>query len=214
MRFRPGRPFRRPAELLAEINRARRLGPSLFGQRGAGGRGPVAAELFAELGRAHRLLAEGHPAEAAPIFAELGRQAEALSLPQRAAHLHLQAARCYFQIRDSTTGLSHARLGLQTIINAGLQAKASNIYARLLAGLRANGLDAEAETLQKEFGVQLGGVTANPAATSPARAESQPEGQLPAKCPSCNGPIRSDEVDWIDAQSAECPYCGSTLHTE
>lgn len=131
-------------------------------------------------------------------------------MPQRAAHLHLQAARCYFQVRDSASGLSQARAGLQAFINAGLLEQASTAYARLLAGLRTNDLTAEVETLQKEFGAQLGEAVTE----SQAQAEAQPRGQLPAKCPACNGPVRSDEVDWIDEQSAECPYCGSTLQAQ
>lgn len=198
MRFRPGRPLRRPGPF--------RLGPSLFGPRRGG---QMAAALLAQLDQANRLMAEGQPAQAAPIFAGLAQQAEARAMPQRAAHLHLQAARCYFQVHDSTSGLNQSRAGLQTFLNAGLPDKAANAYARLLAGLRTNGLTAEADTLQKEFGTQLGEV----ASENQASAQAQPRGQLPAKCPACNAPIRSDEVDWIDEQSAECPYCGSTVQT-
>ena len=42
-------------------------------------------------------------------------------------------------------------------------------------------------------------------------AEAPP--RLPAECPNCAGPVRSDEVEWIDAVSAACTYCGSVLHT-
>lgn len=204
MPFRPGRrsPLRRPGPL--------RRGPPLAGPRRAGRR--VAAALLAQLDHAHRLLAEGHPAEAAPLFAELAQAAQSHTMPQRAAHLHLQAAQCYFQARDSATGLSQARAGLQTFSNAGMLEKARHAYARLLAGLRANNQTVEAEILQKEFGAQLGLVTTQ--APIEAESEAQPRGRLPAKCSSCNGPIRSDEVDWIDEHSAECPYCGSTLQTQ
>jgi hypothetical protein len=34
---------------------------------------------------------------------------------------------------------------------------------------------------------------------------------LPQVCPSCNAPIRSNEVKWTGAQSANCPYCGTNL---
>jgi DNA-directed RNA polymerase subunit RPC12/RpoP len=34
---------------------------------------------------------------------------------------------------------------------------------------------------------------------------------LPASCPHCGGPIRSNEVKWTGSQAAACPYCGSTL---
>lgn len=201
MRFRQGRQLRRSGPF--------RVGPPLFGRR-RGGR--IAAALLAQLDQANQFLAQGYPAQAAPIFAGLAQQAEARDMPQRAAHLHLEAARCYFQVRDSASGLSQARAGLQAFINMGSPEKASNAYARLLAGLRTNGLAAEVETLQKEFAAQLGDGAVQ--ATPEAQADAQPRGQLPAKCPSCNGPIRNDEVDWIDAQSAECPYCGTTLQAQ
>jgi hypothetical protein len=34
---------------------------------------------------------------------------------------------------------------------------------------------------------------------------------LPAACPHCGGPIRSNEVKWTGPQAATCPYCGSNL---
>jgi DNA-directed RNA polymerase subunit RPC12/RpoP len=34
---------------------------------------------------------------------------------------------------------------------------------------------------------------------------------LPLTCTHCGGPIRSHEVTWTGAQSAACPYCGSSL---
>jgi hypothetical protein len=35
--------------------------------------------------------------------------------------------------------------------------------------------------------------------------------QLPPQCPKCGGNIRRDEVEWIDATSAACDYCGSVV---
>jgi hypothetical protein len=34
---------------------------------------------------------------------------------------------------------------------------------------------------------------------------------LPPTCPSCGGPLHSDNVKWTGAQSADCPYCGLNL---
>jgi hypothetical protein len=39
-------------------------------------------------------------------------------------------------------------------------------------------------------------------------------GRLPAHCPDCGAPARSDAVEWIDATSAECAYCGGIIKTE
>ena len=34
---------------------------------------------------------------------------------------------------------------------------------------------------------------------------------LPADCPQCGGPVRSQEVRWTGKQSAACAWCGSSL---
>jgi hypothetical protein len=34
---------------------------------------------------------------------------------------------------------------------------------------------------------------------------------LPDACPACGAKVRSGEVRWVDAQSAECAYCGTSL---
>jgi hypothetical protein len=39
-------------------------------------------------------------------------------------------------------------------------------------------------------------------------------GHLPLKCPKCGGALRSDEVEWINRDTASCPYCGSTIREE
>jgi hypothetical protein len=45
---------------------------------------------------------------------------------------------------------------------------------------------------------------------SPAAQDHRIE-LLPQVCPSCNGPIRGQEVKWTGPQSANCPYCGTNL---
>ena len=34
---------------------------------------------------------------------------------------------------------------------------------------------------------------------------------LPQVCPNCSAPVRSHEVKWTGAQSANCAYCGTNL---
>jgi len=53
------------------------------------------------------------------------------------------------------------------------------------------------------------------AVQTPAQAAPQPPQHrlelLPEACPKCGAPIRSGEVKWTGAQSADCPYCGANL---
>lgn len=208
MRFRPGRPFRRPGPL-------RPLGP----------RRPLAAAALRQLEAANQLFAAGRFAEAALIFAQLANGAEAHTMPRRAAQLHLQAAHCLVEVRDGPNLLRHVRAGLALLINQGLLEQAQRRYARLVQELHARGMPAEAAELQRQFQEQLSlpEIDFEQPAPSPLPAQAKSR-RLPAKCPGCGAPVRADEVDWITPDSsqnapatepsAECPYCGSVLYLE
>jgi hypothetical protein len=163
------------------------------------------------LAEANRLLAAGQPAEAARLFADLAEKAQANGNLQRAAHLHLQAARGLLAINDLQPALSHARAAMQLFTQAGQFGRADAIYQRLVSELRARGMAAEAETLERDLRSQFGEAATTP---SPASGPAPARGRLPAQCPQCGGPVRGDEVEWIDDHSAECVYCGSVVQTE
>jgi len=185
----------------------------------------LAAAALQQLEAANRLLAAGRFAEAGPIFAQLANSAEAGGMPRRAAQLHLQAARCLVEVRDSQNMLRHARAGLALLVNAGLLEQAQRRYARLIQELNTRGMQTEADELQRQFQEQFGSpeIDLGQPAPSPLPAQAKLR-RLPAKCPGCGAPVRADEVDWITpdssqnapatAPSAECPYCGSVLYLE
>jgi ribosomal protein L37AE/L43A len=164
--------------------------------------------LVDTLGQAHRLYAGGQPREAALLLAQVAQAMENAAHPRRAANLHAQAAHAFADAGEEQAALGHARTALRQFLQFGLAARAPVFYANITRKLRAKGMAAAAGTLEGEFGPALG-ASARRMATG-----AVPAARLPGKCPQCGGPLRSDEVDWVDAQSAECPYCGSVVHTE
>lgn len=34
---------------------------------------------------------------------------------------------------------------------------------------------------------------------------------LPERCPSCNAPLRPDDLKWYNPSTVQCAYCGSTV---
>ena len=134
---------------------------------------------------------------------------------RRAANLQLQAARALAQVPDGAAAVQHAQKGLQLFLAAGLTGQASLAYGRIVATLRSRGLAAEADQLQRAMAATLG---APPAGTTPAPTAAA--ARLPSQCPQCSGPIRPDEVEWMQAAggsgepAAECPYCGSAIYPE
>ena len=156
------------------------------------------------LNQAHSLEASGKYNEAAQLFARLSDETAKRGMNDRAGNLSLQAARCYANDGDGQTALARARNGLRLLTQAGREHRASVALTQAIDGLRARDFGAEADALQKEFANLL------QEAETPAEAEPAPR-RLPPKCVNCGGPIRADDVDWIDDATAECPYCGSPV---
>jgi tetratricopeptide (TPR) repeat protein len=161
------------------------------------------------LRRAHQLMEQGHYAEAAELFEQLAQGAESRGMLDRAGELHLQAGRARLENGQVQPALAHSKHALGCFLRAGRPGRAFRTLPRVLEELRSRGYTAEAEALQQEIQERFGqaGLEFRPAtAAVPGQRRS-----LPGKCDSCGGTLRSDEVEWIDATTAECPYCGSSV---
>jgi hypothetical protein len=170
-------------------------------------RRPLRAAALRVLERAHRLLGLGDAAEAAPLFGQQAMQAEAMGLPARAAQLHLQAARSYSFTASRGPLLDHALRAVALLTAAGDLALLEAALTRLVTELRERGWAAEATEVQQAVERALG-------TPAPRQRPALPASRLPTTCAQCGGPVRSDEVEWIDEVSAACSYCGCVLSTE
>lgn len=159
------------------------------------------------LRHAQQLLAAGRYTEALPILEQLADGADQRGMPIRAAELNLQAAQAHLALGQIDAALARGRQALHTLISAGRIRRVQAILPKITTRLREAGYANEATSLQHEIEAALQN------APSPGPIPVR-RGRLPAKCPNCGGPIRADAVHWIDAQSVECVYCGSVVHTE
>ena len=172
------------------------------------------------LARANRLFDQGRFAEAAPIFDRLARGAAERGMLNRAGDLYLQSARCHLEMGKANLAIERGKQALRLFGRAGLFGKIGRLMPRIVDALREKGYKAEAEALQKEVEARLAEVPperrqppgARPAAW-PSTARPVAHRELPAKCSACGGPVKPDDVTWLDPQTAECPYCGSVLKT-
>jgi len=158
-----------------------------------------------ELIRANQLLAAGQPEQAAILFAQLAEQMKSLGRPRQAANLHAQAAHAWVSAGAEGRALNQARLALDTFTSRGMIISAAEFKARFAHHLREAKLQAAASAFEQE--------TDLPAPPSPAATPEPARGRLPAVCPQCGAPVRSDSVEWIDKQSAECDFCSATIQT-
>jgi hypothetical protein len=48
----------------------------------------------------------------------------------------------------------------------------------------------------------------------PQQGKHPRRGLLPTSCPKCGAPVHSEDIDWVDENTAECEYCGTLIRTE
>lgn len=189
--FRPRRPFRRRPPL---------------------GRRPVPFPgVPPRVAEAERLMHAGKFHEAADRFDHLAREAEERALTEAAGDLYLRAARCYVEVNDLDRADERAERAIHLFIQAGRPDRVRQVLPRVLSALERHGRQDDAERLRREVGEAFQGMELLPT-RMPARARMA--ARLPAKCTSCGGPIKPDEVAWAGPATAECPYCGGIIKAE
>jgi len=161
------------------------------------------------LQRANQLMAAGQYVAAAEIFEQFARGALARNGP-RAPWFFLQAGHCRIQAGQIPAGMAHLQQGLSLFAARGQFQKLYHAGMRFVTELKARNLSVEAKQIEDYLKVSLpAGFVAG------AGTEAQkPKAILPTNCHGCGGPIRSDEVEWVDDVTAECPYCGSAVRAE
>lgn len=167
--------------------------------------GPAQMEL---LHQANQYLSNGQPGQAAPLFARLAGALEAEKHPRRAANLHAQAANAYADSQAEQSALAHARSALTLFIQYQMVGRTPVFYANITRKLTLRGMKASADALVREFGPVVGGL---PVPLQPPAARKT---KLPASCPKCGAPLNPVEVNWTDADTAECAYCGAAVRAE
>jgi len=172
---------------------------------GRGRAGPRVQQAF-------RLLASGRYAEAGRLFGELADRARDNARPLRSAQLALQAARAFGEAGDGDAALLRAQQAEQQFIAGGRPERAARTVHTLGSMLRSRGFEAQAAALGQDAQARLAAVGLS-LDRVPMESVLQQHGALPPTCSQCGGPLRADEVEWINATSAECPYCGSTVTT-
>jgi hypothetical protein len=128
----------------------------------------------------------------------------------RSAELHLRASGARLSLDEVEAAVARAKKGLVLLARGGRPGRVAQALARICDALRSKGYDAEADELEQEAGRALeeSGLSLEEARQQVPRAPKQ-HGTLPAKCSGCGAPLTPDSVEWHDAQTAECPYCGT-----
>jgi hypothetical protein len=179
-------------------------------RRGFGFRRPLNANTNPALQRAHELMERGNYAEAATAFETLAQAAEKRGGP-RAPFFYLQAGNARILLKQDAVGMDHLRHGLELLAASGRFHQFYRSGMRIVNELKARRMEKEAQEISRLVHRHTPAIAESPTQRGPDPSRTM---LLPTHCPSCGGPIRSDEADWIDASTAECPFCGSPVRAE
>lgn len=158
------------------------------------------------LRRAHDMMNMGEYAQAAMTFEQLAHAAEMRDGP-RAPYLYFQAGRARMLNNQPAAALPHLKRGLELLVASGRYSQLYKAGQRIVQELKLRGLEREAREIAALVGTSVPAIADMPTERGPDVAKIL----LPTHCESCGGPIRSPEVEWLDARTAECPYCGSPV---
>ena len=161
------------------------------------------------LQQANRLMASGQYDQAAVIFEQFASGALNRNGP-RAPWFFLQAGQARLLAGQAAQGVAHIRQGLGLLGGRGQFQRMYHTGMRFITDLKARGMTSEAQQIQDFLSASL----PEEFESAPVPGHEKMEPVLPTACPGCGGPIRSDEVEWIDALTAECPYCGSAVRAQ
>jgi hypothetical protein len=158
------------------------------------------------LATANSFYARGQPDMAAPLFVQLAGKMEADGKPGRAANLHARAAHAYADARNEELAVAEARAALTQFLQLDLPERPAIFLRNIIQKLKSRGMPAAADRLVEEFRDRVEILPA----TRPLPMGIR-KAVLPPQCPSCGAPVLGPEVEWIDAASARCSYCGSLI---
>jgi len=193
--------------------RRRPFRPPLFRRPRPGAPPPVGPRVRAALQRANRALERGDTAEAARIFHRLADAAARRGMPLRAAAALSRAAYAEALGNAARPAVEDGLRALDLATRAGRPERITPAVERVVEALRENGHEAEATELEQrmEAALEQAGTSRQEVMDRLAVDRQQRRGRLPAKCTSCGAPLLPDEVEWHDAETAVCPYCGSAV---
>ena len=128
--------------------------------------------------------------------------------------MDIEATRACLAAEDFDRAQARALHALEYLLAAGkLPHWARPAVERIAAAMQAQGAEDAVHTFRRrvEALLEVYGHSWDDLAAVPAGDLRSQGGRLPAQCPSCYAPLRSDEVEWVEDDRATCTYCGSIV---
>ncbi|HKZ44038.1 MAG TPA: hypothetical protein VJZ78_03265 [Anaerolineales bacterium] len=174
------------------------------------GRMPGRIGSHPKLQQANDLLGAGDFQGASQLFDELAQSAMTRNGPA-VPHLLIQAGRAKILTGQIPEGIKNIKGALDVFAQRREWMRLIRTRSRAVQQLRENGMEQEAVDIESYLSDLIPTELSSLQHEEPVTPISKAISRLPVSCPGCGGPIRSDQVEWVDEVTAECPYCGRIM---
>lgn len=164
------------------------------------------SDILPALQQANQLFAVGNYSAACSAFDNLARRGERQGSPG-APFYFIQAGRASVLLGDFAAGMAYFKHGLSLLAVAKRYAQLYRVGTRIIQELSGRGLEKEAREISTH-------IRRHTPAFAEMPTERQPKTRpaLSSHCLSCGGPLRADDIEWLDDETAECPFCRNPVH--
>lgn len=155
--------------------------------------------------RAHELMVSGNHVAAAKAFEQLAHAGEARQHP-KTAQMYLHAGRARIPAGQKPAGFANLKHGLGLLKDK--PGRLFHMGDRVVTELNEHGMPAEAQDIASWLKTVL------PSKTASTRMDATAPGKkpvLPTHLPGCGGPVRVEDLEWLDDLTAECNWRGSPV---
>ncbi|MCD6356756.1 MAG: hypothetical protein J7L66_05655 [Anaerolineaceae bacterium] len=164
-----------------------------------------------KLREAHQLFASGKFQEAAELYLMLAEKASVRSIPQT-PNLYLRAAAALIKAEDYDKAKVILIKGFEWLLKRKKWVQIKKSFDVAIARMRDNNNKELAEFLQAWINKNIPDEVKRSASWIGAGTMRKESLHLPSNCSNCGGPVNPKEVEWYDATTAICSYCGCVIN--
>jgi hypothetical protein len=147
--------------------------------------------------------------DAVRIYDRLAREAYARERVRAGVQMDVEAARALLSAQAPAKAQEHALRALRALVDRELPPRPVMPVIGRVGEAMDDAAAAQFREQVDELLMQHG--LAAEASRRPGSTPPERQGRLPAQCPACYAPLRSDEVDWLASDRAQCSYCGQVV---
>ena len=166
-------------------------------------------QVHPAVARAHSLMEQGQYPEAAAAFSQIAEVARSRG-GSRAPFFFIQAGRATVLAGQVDQGIASIRQGLELLAAGARWPELQRVGQAVVDQLTEMGYPEQAGVMRDWLASSLEGKAVTAPVTTPKTAQRV----LPTRCPSCGASVNSKEIEWLDALTAECLFCGGPIRAE